>query len=254
MNIPVSEPHQPDSQQSESRQNFFVVSLRPHERVLMGVVLAVWLASIIGAWVWAGRRAAPELAEVRAANAQVQARADGQTALVRQLRQRIATLGRSDQISRDANRELQETLAQRDEEIAGLRTDVAFYERLVGATGQRRGLSVHDVEVAPDADGTWRYTVTLTQNLNRSAVSKGGLTVQIEGMRDGKLATLAWGDLLQDPKAAPQPFAFRYFQQLEGSLLLPAGFTPRRLTIRLRADGVAGVERALGWDEARHSN
>src|SRR3546814_19579440 len=47
------------------------------------------------------------------------------------------------QISRDANRDLQGTLAERDEEIAGLRADVAFYERFVGATGQRRGLTVH---------------------------------------------------------------------------------------------------------------
>ncbi len=243
-----SDSQKPDLRQPGSRKRFVVV---PHVRILMGAALAVWLASIIGAWVWAGRRAAPELEQVRATNAKVEARADGQQALVRQLRQRIATLGRSDQISREANRELQETLAQRDEEIAGLRADVAFYERLVGATGQRRGLSVHDVDLAQEADGTWRYTVTLTQNLNRGAISKGALTLQVEGMQAGKLATLAWGDLLQDAKAAPQPFAFRYFQQLEGSLLLPAGFTPRRLTVRLQADGVGGVERAFGWDEAR---
>src|SRR6266508_2751754 len=36
-----------------------------------------------------------------------------------QLRQRVATLTRSDQISRDANRDLQGAIADRDEEIAG---------------------------------------------------------------------------------------------------------------------------------------
>src|SRR5262245_33755438 len=64
-----------------------------------------------------------------------------------QLRQRVATLTRSDQISRDANRDLQGAIADRDEEVAGLRADVAFYERLVGATSQRRGLSVHALRV-----------------------------------------------------------------------------------------------------------
>src|SRR5690606_36493793 len=63
-----------------------------------------------------------------------------QRARIEALEQEVATLRRSDQISREANRGLQRTLAERDEEIAGLRADVAFYERFVGATGQRRGL------------------------------------------------------------------------------------------------------------------
>src|SRR3546814_5446704 len=69
--------------------------------------------------------------------------------LVETLEQQVATLKRSDQISRDANRDLQGTLAERDEEIAGLRADVAFYERFVGATGQRRGLTVHQLHLQP---------------------------------------------------------------------------------------------------------
>ncbi|MFX5839876.1 DUF6776 family protein, partial [Acinetobacter baumannii] len=83
------------------------------------------------------------------------------------LQQKLATLARSDQISREANRDLQSTLAERDEEIAGLRADVAFYERLVGATAQPKGLAVHAAEFRREGAGTWRYQVTLTQSLNR---------------------------------------------------------------------------------------
>src|SRR5262245_55585038 len=102
-----------------------------------------------------------------------------------QLRQRIATLTRSDQISRDANRDLQGALSDRDEEIAGLRADVAFYERLVGATAQRRGLSVHALRLQALNGPAWHFTTTLTQNLNRGAVSDGTLTLAIEGTRGG---------------------------------------------------------------------
>jgi hypothetical protein len=73
----------------------------------------------------------------------------------------VATLTRSDQISRDANRDLQGSLAERDEEIAGLRADVAFYERLVGATAQRRGLAVHALKMAAGRPA-WHFTA-LTQ-------------------------------------------------------------------------------------------
>ena len=49
------------------------------------------------------------------------------TARIDVLEQESATLKRSDQISRQANADLQGTLAERDEEIASLRADIAFY-------------------------------------------------------------------------------------------------------------------------------
>ena len=44
--------------------------------------------------------------------------------------------------------------SERDEEIAGLRADVAFYERLVGSTSQRKGLNTHSIEFSPESAGT----------------------------------------------------------------------------------------------------
>ena len=104
---------------------------------------------------------------------------------IESLEQQVATLSRSDQISRDANRDLQAALAERDEEVAGLRADVAFYERFVGATAQRRGLSVHELTLQPQDEQAWHFTATLTQNLNRGAVNAGRLLVSVEGTEAG---------------------------------------------------------------------
>src|SRR3546814_7715685 len=124
------------------------------------------------------------------------------------------------QISRDANRDLQGTLAERDEEIAGLRADVAFYERFVGATGQRRGLTVHQLHLQPQSDQAWHFTTTLTQNLNRGAVSSGQVTLPVEGTSDGKLQTLDWDALRQQPEAHGIAYSFTDFQEVGGDLLL----------------------------------
>jgi hypothetical protein len=156
---------------------------------------------------------------------------------VKELRQQVTTLRRGDQISRNANVELQATLAEREEEISGLRADVAFYERLVGATGQRRGLNAHDAEFSPEPGGTWHYIITLTQNLNRGAISKGTMRFSVEGVSAGKLASIKWDELLQKPGAPGQAFSFRYFEQLEGSVMLPAGFTPQRVRVQLNGGG-----------------
>lgn len=166
------------------------------------------------------------------------------------LQQRVATLGRSDQISREANRDLQGTLAERDEEIAGLRADVAFYERFVGATAQRRGLTVHELQLQAQGDQAWHFTATLTQNLNRGAVNSGRLTLSVEGTRAGKLEQLDWSDLRQQPKAEGVDYSFKYFQEVEGDLLLPPGLQPLRVLVRLQPANGATVEQSFAWADA----
>ncbi|WP_225876287.1 DUF6776 family protein [Lysobacter solisilvae (ex Woo and Kim 2020)] len=167
-----------------------------------------------------------------------------------QLQQRVATLTRSDQISRDANRDLQGAIADRDEEVAGLRADVAFYERLVGATAQRHGLSVHALRMQQQNGPAWHFTGTLTQNLNRGAISEGVLTLSIEGTREGKLQKLAWTDLRQQSAAPGVVYSFKYFQQVEGDVFLPAGVTPAKVTVRLQPRSGAAIEQSFTWAEA----
>ena len=166
------------------------------------------------------------------------------------LEQRIATLSRSEQISRDANGDLQGTLAERDEEIAALRADVAFYERFVGATAQRRGLSVHELKLQPQTDQAWHFTATLTQNLNRGAVNAGRLQISVEGTRDGKLQRLGWSELRQQAGEPGVSYSFKYFQQVEGDLVLPADFKPVRLTARLLPQAGPMVEQSFTWAAA----
>lgn len=209
--------------------------------LLLGAV--AWLLSLALAW-WL---AAHFAARARAPAPPVAAAAAADSKELRKLRQQVATLKRSDQISRNANVELQTTLAEREEEVSGLRADVDFYERLVGSTGQRQGLRVHAAQFEPESAGTWHYTVTLTQNLNRGAISKGGMRFSVEGVRAGKLETIKWDQLLQKQGAPAKSFSFRYFQQLEDSIMLPPGFTPQRVKVNLSG----GVEQSFPWRTGR---
>ncbi|MBB1115791.1 hypothetical protein H4O09_01750 [Stenotrophomonas sp. W1S232] len=156
---------------------------------------------------------------------------------IEQLTRQQATAQASDRISRAALTDVQASLAEREEEIAGLRADVAFYERLVGSTSQRKGLNAHSVEFSQEAAGSWHYTVVLTQNLNRGAISQGQMRFSVEGVKDGKLTTVSWDELHQRQGVAGQAYSFRYFQQLDGSVMLPADFTPQRVRVSLSGSG-----------------
>lgn len=207
------------------------------------VIALVALSLLFGAWGLWQVLASPGEIPSAAQSREQQRRIDD-------LEQRAATLARSDQISRNANRDLQGTLAERDEEIAGLRADVAFYERFVGATAQRRGLAVHELKVQPQTDQAWHFTVTLTQNLNRGAVNAGRLLVSVEGTRHGKLQRLGWSDLRQQAGAPGLPYSFKYFQQVEGDLVLPPDFQPMRVAVRLTPQSGAAVEQSFTWAAA----
>ena len=213
-------------------------------RGLYAAATLLLLALAFGAWgVWKVFAAAD-------ANQPTPAQMRAQQGVIDELEQRTATLARSDQISRDANRDLQSTLAERDEEISGLRADVAFYERFVGATAQRRGLAVHELQLVPQSDQGWHFIATLIQNLNRGAVNAGRLQVAVDGTHDGKLQRLAWADLRQQANAPGVDYSFKYFQQVEGDFVLPAGFKPSRIAVRLAPQSGAPVERSFSWNDS----
>ncbi|WP_395792627.1 DUF6776 family protein [Aquimonas sp.] len=169
------------------------------------------------------------------------------------LRQRNVILKRSDEVSRTANQELQRDLADRDERIAALEADVAFYERLVGGSAQRQGLSIHSLSMQAADSGAHHFRLTLTQNVKTTQLSRGSLRLSIEGVRDGQLAKLEWSDLLQVEQAgqaAPIEFAFKYFQQIEGTVMLPTGFTPH--SVKVSVDGESGrSERSIPWADTQ---
>ena len=173
------------------------------------------------------------------------------TARIDVLEQEAATLKRSDQISRQANADLQGTLAERDEEIASLRADIAFYERFVGATAQRHGLAVHELKLEPQRDPQlWHFVATLTQNLNRGAVNHGRLLLSVEASNGGRMQRLGWGELRQQQNAPGIEYSFKYFQQVEGDLVLPAGVRPVRVIARLVPASGAPQEQSFTWSEA----
>ena len=223
-------PHPPRLQRDEGHPRTALALL-----VLAALLLGAW-----GAW----RSFAPQ-----PANAAERLRA--QAARIDALEQQVATLSRSDQISRTANADLQGTLAERDEEIASLRADIAFYERFVGATAQRHGLGVHELRLQPQGDPQlWHFVATLTQNINRGAVNSGRLSLALEVSDGGTMRRLDWNVLRQQDKAPGVDYSFKYFQQVEGDIVLPDGVKPVRVIARLQPASGAAVEQSFTWSAA----
>ena len=226
----------------------FVV--RPHDvagrrrRVLW--LGAAWLISllltalIVGALV---RRTTPAANDKRQLKALAQENDD--------LKQQVANLQRADQVGDIATRSLRQTLIEREEEINGLRADLGFYSRLTGGDAQREGLKVQEARLQPVANShAWNLTLSLTQNAKRGDDVTGNASVSIEGLRGEKVVQLDWSALGDNAQRDGMPFRFKYFQQLQGTIVLPADFRPTRLIIKAQPTGDDPVTRTVAWSEA----
>ena len=236
--------------QNKNLPRFSIVSQSPRFTRLSAVLAGLWLVLAL-AWVWLFWRGMDtDAAELRAQRDAAVQKLDGFKGSEARLKQELANAKRAEFITRSANTQIQESLAEKDEQIAGLKADLDFYERLVGSGGRRHGLSVHNAEFAPGAGNAWHYTITLTQNINRGGMTSGQMRFAVDGVSGGKLKTLEWPQLLQKPGAPAQAFSFRYFQQIEGDVMLPAGFTPQRVRVSV-SGGFGKQEQRFDWTVSR---
>ena len=151
-------------------------------------------------------------------------------------------------VVRRANALLRASERERQDEIAGLQADLAFYRRLGGANGSQAPLAVHYLELqTTQSPRVFRIIFTLTQNLRWASVISGRIQLGVDGIRNGVAEHLTEAQLLAE-SADPLGFRFKYFQQLERLITLPEGFAASRLTIRLKSGSLrAAVEQSMEW-------
>jgi len=210
-----------------------------------------WLLSLAAVWLIASYVAAPDLltvqAELRSARAKV---GQLQTQLERSQRE-LSMNQKSDQVSRTANESLQATLRTQEEELAGLRSDIAFFQRLMDGKSGRRGLTVQDLAVRPIEGGRgYNLRATFTQNLRKGEVTKGTVAIGIEGMQGDRIVSLGWDSLSGRAAGVLPQFSFKYFQRFDSSFILPEGFTPNRIRLVVKSEQGDNTEQTFAWSQA----
>lgn len=165
-----------------------------------------------------------------------------------ELRRRVALLERGQQVERKAYSEVERHLLELQSEIADLREQVAFYEAIVSSPATKR-LSIQTLSLDQAGPGNaWRFQVVLTRNTKSDNVLSGSVELAVQGEQRGETRRLSLSELTVD-RVGALAFQFRYFQRLEGRLILPPEFVPRRVVVHATEKGSSGppVERAFDW-------
>ena len=169
------------------------------------------------------------------------------TNLKESLELEIAKNSRDSQIKRLAYDEIAQTLAATSNEVADLKDDIRFYESIVEGDENKKGLQIKSLSLQADGTtGSYRYKVVIINSDYGNKKSKGTLSIELEGEREGKL------EKVKIPAAEDSEevtLLFKYLQRIDGVIAVPDNFQPQRVGIMARLSGKKAVkiEKWYNW-------
>lgn len=167
------------------------------------------------------------------------------------LREEKAMLERNIQIDGQACREQLATVSELHDEIAACKGELAFYQNILSPQEAQQGLRVESFDILPSSQPYgYRYKLVLTQLFKSDRLARGKVSLEFAGRAGGKERVLSLGEVTADKNKAVA-FNFKYFQNIEGDVRLPAGFIPQRVVVRVEfsggSDKTEKLEKSFNW-------
>lgn len=167
-----------------------------------------------------------------------------------QMDQRIVDLQRGHSIDQQSLEQARHTIEGLQTQVNRLKADVTFYRNIMAPSSGNTGLQVQrlDVHSAP-GDAHFAYRLVLAQVGDNRDDIHGVVAVNLIGTHDGKKEVMPLRDLSTSVDQLGIPFKFRYFQDIDGELVLPADFSPDEVQVVAQAQGhdSARIERTFQW-------
>jgi hypothetical protein len=166
------------------------------------------------------------------------------------LRGDVAAAELAREVDRKSYAEIKADFTDLQAQIRKRSDELTFYRGIVAPDEGAGGLRIQRFRILEDGpDRHFRLHFSLVQSMRQeSAVVSGGVILQIEGTKENRPIQLALADLGGAPRADGQlPFQFKYFQDLDQPIVLPAGFEPRAVNVEVRSNRMAPVRESHPW-------
>lgn len=159
-------------------------------------------------------------------------------------------LKQASEIDRQAYTQVDSTLRELQNEVLELRQEVDFYRGIVSPS-EVQGLRVQGFTMMANGQpDQYRYNLILSQFVKDQRFVKGVARLSVIGLQDGEQKTLSFRDVTQPEKSGIQ-FRFKYFQEFEGDIHLPAGFEPLQVEVQAVPDGrrLKTIKETYNWSD-----
>jgi len=167
------------------------------------------------------------------------------------LREKNAVLEQSKRIDKAAMTNVDDTIQDLQKEILELKEEVSFYRGIVSPNEVDSSIKIASMEIHPVGDaekGRFRFKLVLTQPRNKKSIIQGRGSITLTGLLGSKQKTLSLAEVT-NARMRQLDVRFKYFQNIEGNIVLPKGFEPTAVIIEIspKGKGLSDIHKNFDW-------
>jgi hypothetical protein len=223
-----------------------VVPYRPGRRFVLVCLLVLSIgASAIGSFMFGYSNTLRSQQSEQATQQELSEQLIGAETENSELRRQVAILDRSSVMDQRATEEVQTTIIGLRDRVAQLEQDIVYYRQVVSAETEDTGLIISQLDIdATRESNRYRYKLVLRQQDADGDTSLiGHVNINLVGSQGEEQQILSLRDLSAEQDQLNIRLRFKYFQNIEGELVLPDNFVPDRLQVA--AVSVEPVEKSI---------
>jgi hypothetical protein len=204
--------------------------------------MCVLLALIAGLWWWGFDLGQFLGGFNRSEVAEKQERLDTEVAQLREenvrLRGRNSELESDLAMTRGAQVWLSKQTIELQNENTQIKEELAFLQRLFSDTGKQGTVSIQRLTAERERDDAYHFSLLIVRGGNPRDEFAGELTLQAGVVAGGKPSVIALPDDQPDPSGAFK-LRFKYYQRVEGTIVVPPGSQLKTLQAKVLETGQA---------------
>jgi hypothetical protein len=204
--------------------------------------MCVLLALIAGLWWWGFDLGQFLGGFNRSEVAEKQERLDTEVAQLREenvrLRGRNSELESDLAMTRGAQVSLSKQTIELQNENTQIKEELAFLQRLFSDTGKQGTVSIQRLTAERERDDAYHFSLLIVRGGNPRDEFAGELTLQAGVVAGGKPSVIALPDDQPDPSGAFK-LRFKYYQRVEGTIVVPPGSQLKTLQAKVLETGQA---------------
>jgi hypothetical protein len=165
------------------------------------------------------------------------------------VRQELADLKLGAQVDTRANEEVRQSMESLQSQIAELNEEIRFYKGVMVPNAGAKGLRIERLDISSAAQSNqYRFSLMLTQVVDKHEFIQGVVGITVAGKQGDKVTSYQLNEL-SESFAGDIRFRFRYFQNVEGEITVPEGFSPTHMLIVAQPAraGMVAIERTFDW-------
>lgn len=156
-------------------------------------------------------------------------------------------------VEKNTNQLLQQDIKEQQQKLFDLKKELAVYQKIVAPVPESGTLVIDSFRLqSGNVVGRYQFSVLLIEQNKQKKQTRAQLEIKLKGKRKKKSVEV---DLLKLAgfTSKTKRLVIKNFRTVEGEFVLPAGFVPEKLQIRLNSNSGQGgstiaLTKELDWD------